>query len=107
MDSCKYCKRYHPEFEMCDEYIEWLRRKTAKVTGGVISDFIGDRQCITHHNACDCREAMFKKLRTENTKLREALTVISTQARWKGYPTPQEWETIVVQQAKAMAEIKD
>jgi len=28
-----------------------------------MSDFIGDshRECITHHNACDCREAKFKR----------------------------------------------
>ena len=24
-----------------------------------MGDFIGDRECITHHYACDCREKMF------------------------------------------------
>ena len=27
-----------------------------------MSDFIGDRECITHHHACDCREEKFAKM---------------------------------------------
>jgi len=29
-------------------------------------------QCVTHHFACDCREAKFKELEQENAALREA-----------------------------------
>lgn len=36
-----------------------------------MNDFIGDRQCVTHHNACDCREAKFKKIQSENISLRK------------------------------------
>lgn len=32
--------------------------------------------CITHHNACDCREAEFQRLREENARLRMALANI-------------------------------
>lgn len=35
-----------------------------------MSDFIGDNQCVTHHHACDCREAEFAKLLDENKQLR-------------------------------------
>lgn len=31
------------------------------------------RECISHHFACDCREAEFAKLHAENVKLRETL----------------------------------
>ena len=31
------------------------------------------RECITHHYACDCREAKFAQIEAENKKLREAL----------------------------------
>ena len=34
-----------------------------------MSDFIGDRECVTHHYACDCREEYFRKLQAENEKL--------------------------------------
>ena len=30
------------------------------------------KQCVTHHFACDCREAKFKELEQENAALREA-----------------------------------
>jgi len=33
------------------------------------------KECITHHHACDCREAQFKKLEAENAALRKALTI--------------------------------
>ena len=29
------------------------------------------KQCVTHHFACDCREAKFKELEQENAALRE------------------------------------
>jgi predicted nucleotidyltransferase len=38
-----------------------------------MSDFINDHKCVTHHHACDCREAHFKQLKAENEKLREAI----------------------------------
>lgn len=41
-----------------------------------MSDFIGDRECITHHHACDCREKMFRNLISEAEGLREALEYI-------------------------------
>lgn len=28
------------------------------------------RECVTHHKACDCREAEFEKLKAENERLR-------------------------------------
>ena len=31
------------------------------------------RECITHHYACDCREAKFAHLEAENKVLREAM----------------------------------
>ena len=45
-----------------------------------MSDFIGDRQCVTHHYACDCREEKFKKLEAENKRLREALNQMDNNA---------------------------
>lgn len=27
-----------------------------------MSDFIGDKKCVTHHHACDCREAQWREL---------------------------------------------
>ena len=30
------------------------------------------KECVTHHHACDCREAKFRKLERENAALREA-----------------------------------
>lgn len=27
-----------------------------------MSDFVGDRKCVTHHCACDCREALTREL---------------------------------------------
>jgi len=41
-----------------------------------MSDFIGDKRCVTHHYACDCREEKFRKLEEENKKLRRALLTI-------------------------------
>lgn len=38
-----------------------------------MSDFINDGKCITHHYACDCREAHFKQLGKENKQLKEAV----------------------------------
>jgi len=34
------------------------------------------KNCITHHNACDCREALFAKLEDKNKKLKEALEAL-------------------------------
>jgi hypothetical protein len=34
------------------------------------------KECVTHHHACDCREAQFAQLEAENAKLRKALTHI-------------------------------
>ena len=38
-----------------------------------MSDFIGDRQCVTHHYACDCREADYDRLGKENKDLQAKL----------------------------------
>jgi len=35
-----------------------------------MNDFIGDNQCVTHHNACDCREAYFAKIEAKLAKLK-------------------------------------
>lgn len=29
------------------------------------------RPCVTHHHACDCREAAYRHLEAENVRLRE------------------------------------
>jgi hypothetical protein len=34
------------------------------------------RECITHHRACDCREAELAAVTAENERLREALNAI-------------------------------
>ena len=31
------------------------------------------KKCVTHHHACDCREARFAELEAENQRLREAI----------------------------------
>jgi hypothetical protein len=31
-----------------------------------------ERECVTHHYACDCREAKFKRMEAENAELRRA-----------------------------------
>ncbi len=38
-----------------------------------MNDFIGDRNCVTHHYACDCREENFTKIEKENRELKEQL----------------------------------
>lgn len=38
--------------------------------------------CITHHNACECREAEFKRLEAEYEKLCEALRFYATPVKW-------------------------
>jgi len=35
---------------------------------------IHESNCITHHNACNCREARFRRIEEENNQLRERLT---------------------------------
>lgn len=35
-----------------------------------MSDDVKARECVTHHNACDCREAHFAKLEAEIERLR-------------------------------------
>jgi hypothetical protein len=39
--------------------------------GGDVSDFLGGRECVTHHYACDCRERRFKELEAELARERE------------------------------------
>lgn len=36
-----------------------------------MGDFLDDRRCVTHHNACDCREEYFKQLEAENKNLKD------------------------------------
>jgi hypothetical protein len=31
------------------------------------------KPCTTHHNACDCREAIFAKLREQNRRMKAAI----------------------------------
>ena len=40
-----------------------------------------DRECITHHHACDCREAHFKRL---EERLRAAEAVLEKEAFIRG-----------------------
>ena len=39
-----------------------------------------DRECTTHHHACDCREAKFAELEAEIERLRDVLS----QIQWGG-----------------------
>jgi hypothetical protein len=34
-----------------------------------------DRECTTHHHACDCREAEFARIKTENQWIKEHLRI--------------------------------
>lgn len=31
MDMCFYCYKYHPSFQVCDSYIEWLTKQPDNV----------------------------------------------------------------------------
>lgn len=33
-----------------------------RMRDGQVTDFVGDTECVTHHHACDCREARFKRM---------------------------------------------
>ena len=33
------------------------------------------KKCVTHHYACDCREAMFEEMRIRNLRLEELLKI--------------------------------
>jgi hypothetical protein len=35
----------------------------------IMDDFIGDGRCVTHHNACECRENYFKRLEAEKNEI--------------------------------------
>ena len=35
-----------------------------------MGDFIGDNQCVTHFDACDCREAKFKAMEAELAEMK-------------------------------------
>lgn len=37
------------------------------------------RECVTHHSACDCREALFKELQAKLDKAIDALEYSSAQ----------------------------
>ena len=41
------------------------------------------KECTTHHHACDCREAKFRKLERENAALRAEVKV--TRQNWEDY----------------------
>lgn len=43
-----------------------------------MSDLAGDNKCVTHHYACDCREAEFEWIKAENQRLRGALERLTT-----------------------------
>ena len=68
------------------------------------------RPCVTHHHACDCREAEFAaqitKAENERDRLRAVLELIDNRNRARGYPTGGEWEEIIswVQVALAQSE---
>ena len=40
-----------------------------------------DRECTTHHHACDCREAKFAALEAENERLVKRLQAVRREAR--------------------------
>ena len=42
-----------------------------------MSDFTGDRECVTHHYACDCREDYFREVVAENLAFRKAFRKIA------------------------------
>ena len=55
--------------------------------------------CVTHHHACDCREAVFEasieKLHQELLRYDEVAELIFNQDNLKGYPTGPEWFELV------------
>lgn len=34
MDACRFCREYHPGWQVCDAYIEWLERTRDDKSGG-------------------------------------------------------------------------
>ena len=70
-------KYWHTGTEETDDetILEYISADNPKINvhierkGVGMSDFVGDRQCVTHHSACDCREAYFKQLQAENERL--------------------------------------
>ena len=38
-----------------------------------MNDFLNDHQCVTHHHACDCREAHFKQIEARIKELEDIL----------------------------------
>lgn len=51
--------------------------------------------CTTHHHACECREAEFELLKSENARLRE------TVAQWE------EIYSLICERAKVVKRCKD
>jgi hypothetical protein len=49
-----------------------------------VNDFIGDRQCVTHHHACDCREQRFRELEARCAEYEHALALIACGKRPDG-----------------------
>jgi len=57
------------------------------------------KECTTHHYACDCREAAFKKLV-------DCIKLIEFQAT-RGFPTWQEWTYLEIQAKQALKQYED
>ena len=70
------------------------------------------KQCVTHHFACDCREAKFKELERENAALRETLVNADELERYSGSDGHRQWgrcsawlhpdDAVVIISAKAL-----
>ena len=70
------------------------------------------KECVTHHFACDCREAKFKELEQENAALRKMLSDADELERYSGSNGERQWgrcsawlnpdDAVVIISAKAL-----
>lgn len=63
--------------------IPWLLAEVARLQGAMPTDEQRERwaqRCTTHHFACSCREARFKRLEAEHAHMRRALVRIQSDA---------------------------
>ena len=70
------------------------------------------KECTTHHFACDCREAKFRKLERENAALRKMLSDADELERYTGSNGKRQWgkcsawlhpdDAVIIVSAKAL-----
>lgn len=90
----KYFKREKHPLDREDPVCCWYKGFDAAVELLEKQKYPGNRNCVTHHFACDCREAMFKD---RETKLVEALKLCMSRA---GHQIAGQGCRLVIQTAK-------